>query len=44
MKVLSRLILIGITAIGLNKIVFAQGGQSAVPFLLLAPVACILEP
>ena len=37
MKVLVRLILIGVTAIGFNRITFAQGGQSAVPFLLLAP-------
>jgi hypothetical protein len=37
MKVLMRLSLIGIIAIGFNKISFAQGGQSAVPFLLLAP-------
>jgi hypothetical protein len=37
MKVLMRLSLIGIIAIGFYKISFAQGGQSAVPFLLLAP-------
>jgi hypothetical protein len=37
MKVFIRLVLIGILAIGFNKILFAQGGQSAVPFLLLAP-------
>jgi hypothetical protein len=37
MKVLMRLSLIGMIAIGFYKISFAQGGQSAVPFLLLAP-------
>ncbi|MCX6150130.1 MAG: type IX secretion system outer membrane channel protein PorV [Ignavibacteriales bacterium] len=37
MKVLLRLVLVGIIVIGFNKISFAQGGESAVPFLLLAP-------
>ena len=37
MKVLVRLILVGIMAIGFNRIAFAQGGQTAVAFLLLAP-------
>lgn len=37
MKVFLRLMLLGIVVIGMNRTVFAQGGESAVPFLLLAP-------
>jgi hypothetical protein len=37
MKVLLRLVLVGILVLGFNTKSFAQGGQSAVPFLLLAP-------
>ncbi|MGE5680238.1 MAG: PorV/PorQ family protein [Bacillota bacterium] len=37
MKIISRLLLLGITLIGMSRFAFAQGGETAVPFLLLAP-------
>ncbi|MDP4175357.1 MAG: type IX secretion system outer membrane channel protein PorV [Bacteroidota bacterium] len=37
MKVISRLMLLGIILTAMSRMTFAQGGQTGVPFLLLAP-------